>query len=207
MVSKLTISTQLTYANLRGYLDAFSYAARATGVDRDLLLAVASRESAIGMTLGPDWLGDSGYGIGLMQIDRRFHERFARTHRPRDNRANVLYAARLLKDLLGRFGGVKKYALAAYNAGPDDVVRALRQGVPVDTYTTGGDYSTDVLSRYRIIKQMGAAERRNGHWVNVPDRPEKQAVRQVVLGSSVLLSGILVVSYYGFKRIGTDKNP
>ena len=38
-------------------------------------------------------------------------------------------------------------ALASYNSGPGNVLRALEDGRDVDFYTAGRDYSSDVLDR------------------------------------------------------------
>jgi hypothetical protein len=38
-------------------------------------------------------------------------------------------------------------AIAAYNSGLTNVMKALGQGLDVDHYTTGQDYSWDVLNR------------------------------------------------------------
>ena len=38
-------------------------------------------------------------------------------------------------------------ALAAYNCGPGNVLKAIRNGLDVDFYTAHHDYSKDVLNR------------------------------------------------------------
>ncbi len=42
-------------------------------------------------------------------------------------------------------------AVAAYNCGPGRVRQALQAGQSVDHFTTGGDYSADVLQRHRAL--------------------------------------------------------
>jgi len=42
-------------------------------------------------------------------------------------------------------------AVAAYNCGPGNVRKALRNGESVDRHTTGHDYSADVLARHRFL--------------------------------------------------------
>jgi soluble lytic murein transglycosylase-like protein len=154
MANFITLSTELTWAKAQGYMPAFSSAARQTGVDRNLLLAVASRESGIGMSLNPLGLGDSGNGIGIMQIDRRYHPQFAATHSGFAFWDNILKGAQILKNELNKYGGNKQYALDAYNAGSGGVTKAVNRGLSPDYYTTGGDYGSDVLGRYHIMQQL-----------------------------------------------------
>jgi soluble lytic murein transglycosylase-like protein len=137
-----------------GYLSAFSAAARKTGLDRSLLLAVASRESRIGEALSPSGLGDGGNGIGIMQIDRRWHPQFAAVTDALDSWANVQKGAELLNTELNRYGGNLRFALDAYNAGAGNVDKALNRGLDPDSYTTGGNYGRDVISRYRLLQQI-----------------------------------------------------
>jgi soluble lytic murein transglycosylase-like protein len=46
-------------------------------------------------------------------------------------------------------------ALAGYNAGPGNALRAIRDGRDVDFYTTGRDYSKDVLNRAGFFQLHG----------------------------------------------------
>jgi len=89
-----------------------------------------------------------------MQIDFDAHE-FARTGKWQDPKGNVRYRCKVLADsrdfmkrrtaLEGR--ALLQGALAGYNAGPGTTLRAIRDGRDVDFYTTGRDYSKDVLNR------------------------------------------------------------
>lgn len=144
------------HARATGLDRILSAAAREHGVRADILLAVASRESHLGQQppLRADWTGDGGHGRGLMQIDDRWHADFVRSHRNDDHAANARYAARLLASNLRRYRGDYVKALAAYNAGPGNVDRALREGRSAEHYTTGRDYATDVLARARVIAAM-----------------------------------------------------
>jgi len=81
-----------------------------------------------------------------MQIDDRYHE-FARTGQWKDAEANIMYGAVFFRDLYDRASSLAN-AIAAYNAGP----KVLASNEP-DVYTTGGDYSSDVLNR---IASFGA---------------------------------------------------
>jgi soluble lytic murein transglycosylase-like protein len=144
----------------------FQASGRRYGVDPYLLAAICDRESLGGEALkpkGPKGTGDGGHGLGLMQIDRRYHPDFAGRSAPTGLSLwcipewNIAYAASLLAEDLHAFGGDELRAVAAYNAGRAHVTRACahltRPFIPeallaaVDSITTGGDYVSDVLSR------------------------------------------------------------
>lgn len=140
-----------------------------------VLAGVASRESGWGLHLdprGPAGTGDriprgvrpplrpgalppdGGYGRGLMQIDFDSHE-FARGPDWRDPGANLMYGASVLSQsraILQRSlslsqSELMRAALAAYNCGPGNVMRALRSARDADFFTAGRDYGRDVLNR------------------------------------------------------------
>lgn len=163
-VNPIVLTSQLIFLNNAGILPAFTHAAEVFNVDRNILLAIASRESNMGIALADDWTGDfgscgaTGCGMGIMQIDRRYHKDFAATTAPNDHFANVLKAASILKKNIHTFDGNLKAAIAAYNAGPGSVRSALNQGLDPDLFTTGQDYARDVLSRYQMIKSLGGAD-------------------------------------------------
>ena len=52
-----------------------------------------------------------------------------------------------------RFGNWKD-VLVAYNAGPDAVHRARREGIDPDRHTTGGDYGRDVIARAAVVRNV-----------------------------------------------------
>ena len=127
-------------------------------LEPSVLAGIGSRESIWGRILsppGPAGTGDNGHGRGLMQIDDRFHSDFIDSGQWSDPRANILYAAEVLSnsrnyiaqrtDLTGY--DLLRAAIAGYNAGPAYVVDAIKNGWDVDYYTTGDDYSWDVLNR------------------------------------------------------------
>lgn len=103
-----------------------------------------------------------GYGRGLMQIDFDYHE-FARTGNWADPQANIRYGCQVIADsreFLRRKAGVReaillRASLAAYNAGPANALRALRDERDVDFYTAGRDYSRDVLGRADFFRAHG----------------------------------------------------
>ena len=145
---------------------------------------IGSRESHWGLTLkppGPEGTGDfierrfptghrdgplpsddGGFGRGLMQIDYDYHE-FARTGNWKEPKENISYGAKILHDLRRYFErqtnlqslDLLRAAIAAYNTGPHRVLKTIRKGLDPDLYTTGGDYSTDVLSRAGFFQLKG----------------------------------------------------
>ncbi|NEQ96325.1 MAG: SH3 domain-containing protein [Cyanothece sp. SIO2G6] len=134
-----------------------------------VVAGIGSRESAWGRFLsptGPSGTGDGGHGRGLMQIDDRYHPSFINSGLWTDAKSNINYAIDNVlsqsydyldantnlegKDLL-------RGAIAAYNAGLSSVTLALSQGLDIDYYTTGQDYSWDVLNRAGWFQSHGWA--------------------------------------------------
>jgi soluble lytic murein transglycosylase-like protein len=142
-------------------------ASASTGIPPEVLAAIMSRESGGGLYLkpkGPSGTGDSGHGRGLMQIDDRSHS-FARGSQWKDPQANINYGAKLLADYKtaaiqkGVFAGdALKVALAGYNCGIGRAVSSYKSTKNPDKYTTGHDYSADVLARSRLFaRDFGGA--------------------------------------------------
>lgn len=88
--------------------------AKAEGVQADLVFAVIRRESAF----YPCALSDKG-AIGLMQLLPEVADQFHAD--PLDPKQNVQAGTKYLKQLLDRYKGDMRLALAAYNAGPQRV--------------------------------------------------------------------------------------
>ncbi|MGF1499112.1 MAG: SH3 domain-containing protein [Elainellaceae cyanobacterium] len=146
-----------------------SAAARYDWLQPSVIGGIGSRESAWGRILsprGPGGTGDGGHGRGLMQIDDRFHASFINTGAWRDPKASIDYG--IDKVLAPNYGYLDRNttlegvdllrgALASYNAGLGSVKRALAEGRDVDYYTTGQDYSWDVLNRAGFFQLNGWA--------------------------------------------------
>lgn len=122
-----------------------SRAARRHRLDVALLVAVVSAESAF----DPAAVSPKG-AMGLMQLMPDTAARFG-VERPFDPRENLDGGAAYLRQLLDRFGGDLKLALAAYNAGEgriDDY-----QGMPPFSETVS--YVSRVTTLYRSFTAGG----------------------------------------------------
>lgn len=146
-------------------------AARAHGLAPAVLAAVISRESGAGVFLDASGLGDGGHGHGLTQIDDRSFDAWCaswrmirRTDPARADRMAITQGAKVLgaklREIDERLPGLAPQerlaaGVAAYNCGAKRVAWALRHVLPVDHYTTGGDYSRDVLARAAWLEAHG----------------------------------------------------
>ena len=148
-----------------------------------VIAGIGSRESQWGLSLrppGPEGTGDfvkrpfparyrdgplppdGGFGRGLLQIDYDYHE-FARIGNWRDPKENISYGAKILHDFRRFFErktnlqgfDLLRAAIASYNSGPRRVLISIRKSLDFDFYTTGADYSIDVLSRAGFFQLKG----------------------------------------------------
>lgn len=124
-----------------------------------ILAGLGSRESHWGLALtppGPGGTGDHGHGRGLLQVDDRWHVPFIQSGKWADGTQNIIYGASVLKNCMNYF--VKKgnwqqslklvqAGIAGYNCGPRRAWEGNEMGQGVDYYTTGRDYSKNVLER------------------------------------------------------------
>lgn len=149
-----------------------------------IIAGLGSRESHWGLALfppGPEGSGDwkartttkpfrnsplppdgLGFGRGLMQIDFDYHE-FARTGDWKDPKENIFYGVKLLFD--NRNFLQQKYnlnhrqllraTLSSYNAGLGKIFKAIQDGFDLDFFTTGRNYSQDVLNRAGWFRLQG----------------------------------------------------
>jgi hypothetical protein len=176
------LSAQLEEAGK--YRDTARAAASKYHLPLCIVAGVASRESGWGLALrprGPSGTGDfapraprppmrsgslppndTGFGRGLMQIDFDAHE-FARSGNWTDPAANIEYGAGVIEQsraFLARattLDGVDLWraALAAYNCGAGNVVKAIQRKLDVDFFTSGRNYGRDTLNRAGWFRMKG----------------------------------------------------
>ncbi|XP_071991866.1 lysozyme g-like [Engystomops pustulosus] len=139
---------------MKKYRSIIQSVSRKTGVDGAIIAGIISRESRAGNALDVNKQGDHGNAFGLMQIDYRFHT-------PRgawDSEEHLLQGTEILcsmfqyiKQKFPRWSSsqIMKGAIAAYNMGPDSVTSFDN----IDSQTTGGDYSNDVIARAKFYKK------------------------------------------------------
>jgi len=130
-----------------------------TGVDIYLIYAVMDRESLCGDALtpkgSPQGVGDNGNGMGLMQIDRRYHTEFCSDIKQwGDTYQNVLFGTTLLRTNIRKLDTLEQ-GIAAYNAGLKRVKQSgFKFAFDLDSLTTGKDYVTDVLRRRDLFEKL-----------------------------------------------------
>lgn len=154
------------------------------GLPPAVIVALGSRESRWGLALtprGPRGTSDFaprapapphrcqllppdrlGFRRGLMQVDFDAHD-FARSGDWPSPDANIRHACAAISDaksqlrrqtvLHGR--ALLRAALAAYNCGIGNVVRAVRHGFDLDFYTAGRDYGGEILDRAGFFEAHG----------------------------------------------------
>lgn len=148
-------SRQLQNVRRLGLMSAYKQASEETGLPLSLLLAKDSRESRLGLALNSRCHSPNGREKGISQIHPA-HWGFARTTPACNHKAYVKEGARILANEISKFSRVRS-GLAAYNAGEGSVRSALQSGQPVDSVTTGKDYSRDVMSRKRVFDRILSA--------------------------------------------------
>ena len=153
--------------------------AEAHTLDPCLVGAIISRET-LGLNM---WgqppnkggvLGDGGFGHGPMQVDKRSFPEWcaewrAGKHTLEDGISkgcSVLNEKLAEVVTMSRPGGPYeklsepdklRAAISAYNTGARNVKAAVRKGLDVDIYTTGKDYSRDVLEQAEFFREHGLA--------------------------------------------------
>lgn len=152
-ITEAEIKIQFDHVTHMGWMPAFMSAGY--GVAPELLLALASRE-----TNCHNIIGDGGHGHGIMQIDDRSFPEWCRQGK-----------WKLIKDAVGmgafvfrsKLNSVATHlppdrslpvAIAAYNCGTARALEGYHVHGDQDLYTTGHDYSRDVLHRMAVFKTL-----------------------------------------------------
>jgi peptidoglycan hydrolase-like protein with peptidoglycan-binding domain len=161
-------------------------AAMQFGFQPCVIAGIGSRESGWGRALkppGPAGTGDfakrkakpplrpgslppdgGGFGRGLMQIDFDSHP-LAQTGNWQDPQANITEGCKILAQTMAflkkktNLQGTEllRAALAGYNAGPGNVLKAIRAGKDFDSVTAHGNYGRDTLNRAGWFQSKGFA--------------------------------------------------
>jgi hypothetical protein len=140
----------------------------------EVLAGIMCRESEGGLSKlldkpGPEGRGDGGNGLGLMQLDRRWHPEFYASGDWRNPAKNIMKGAlelaakrrviaRLSKKLGVEVTHPERAAVASYNCGEGRVMQALRLGLGEDYYSAHRNYSSEVLrfaAAYALLDGRG----------------------------------------------------
>lgn len=122
----------------REFTAAIEYAAAKHGLDADLIRCVIEAESAF----NPRAVSRAG-AKGLMQLMPSTAQRY-KVKNAFDPSQNIDGGANFLRDLLKKYRGDLRLALAAYNAGEDTVLRY--SGIP--PYRETLEYVDKIIDRY-----------------------------------------------------------
>jgi len=141
--------------DIKSNKEVFKEASSQTGVDPEILAAIASRESRVGKLLDKNNEGDHGKAYGMMQID---YEQNHDSQIEKSTQEHVLQAANIFKGCKEQVkqqhpdwsdDQVQKGAYVAYNSG----VKNVQSIENMDLGTTGNDYGSDLVARAQKIKQ------------------------------------------------------
>jgi peptidoglycan hydrolase-like protein with peptidoglycan-binding domain len=136
-----------------------------------------------------------------MQIDDRSWGSWLNSHHGgMDPASNIMKGAEILRSNMDFFKGNTKAALAAYNAGPGNVQKAIRNGRDPDSVTTGHDYGKDVLNR---MKQFAGASTGGTHGTDKPT-PTKPTTGPTAAHPSAL-TGLLKEGSRGAQVLDAQK--
>ncbi|CAL1239480.1 transglycosylase SLT domain-containing protein [Candidatus Methylocalor cossyra] len=129
----------LAERNRRRYQDLIDAVAQQHGLDPALLHAVIQAESGY----DPEAVSPKG-AMGLMQLMPATALRYG-VQDPYDPQENLVGGARYLSDLIEMFGSDIRLAVAAYNAGENNV---LKYGYQVPPFPETQEYVSRVLAYY-----------------------------------------------------------
>ncbi len=160
-ITLTALKRQLTYVKKNGFFDLLKAAADKYDLPLAYVLAVASRETNM-----RHMLGDGGHGVGIIQIDIRYHEIAARMKADGTWKTHpaplIDYGVRLLRTncqaVRARYPAYTpwqclKVAASGYNCGITKALRNSGEG-DSDLGTTGRDYGRDVMERMAALEEL-----------------------------------------------------
>lgn len=136
-----------TEADMRRYAAIIRGASRRYGIEGDLVHAMIWAESSF----NPDAVSSAGAG-GLMQLMPETAKSYGVTN-VFDPEENIRAGTKIMSQLLAQFDGDVELALAAYNAGPNAVVRA---GNRIPPHPETEAYVPKVMEYYRRLQARRA---------------------------------------------------
>lgn len=128
----------------RAYKNTIRTYANQYGVDEDLVHSVVKQESCFNEKA----LSSAG-AIGLMQLMPATAS-YLKVKDPWNPEQNIRGGVKYLSKMLKRFKGNKRYALAAYNAGPGKVIKY--GGIP--PYKETRNYVRKIMADYSLVKSQ-----------------------------------------------------
>lgn len=168
------IEIEFNRAKANGWVQAFDVAGEPYGFSPQLLMAIASRETNMENIEG-DYQSDGPHGFGCMQIDKGSYPKFCLSGAWQNVASSIHMGALVLNSKLQQIqagvgktltiGGysfvgatlspenVNRTTIAAYNAGLWAYYGISVHGNP-DLYTTGRNYSADVLARMQQFSAL-----------------------------------------------------
>ena len=162
---------EFEYAKDHGWLDAFEKAGKDYEIPEELLMGIASRETNM-----RNIVGDGGHGYGLMQIDVRSFPGWVQSGAWRFPEQGIERGAQVLDQkrteighgvgkrlaiggysfvgkLFGDQATLNRVSVADYNAGLWGYY-CYSLGRDPDQFTTGKNYSADVLRRAATFAEL-----------------------------------------------------
>jgi len=177
------VAQQFAYAKAQGWLPFFAASASRFHIAPAVLMAIASRETNM-----RNIVGDGGHGYGVMQIDDRSFPDWCHSGAWGQPAASIDKGAEVLagkclqishgvgqrlsvggRQFVGKGFNERDpsavpmilVAIACYNAGLWPYY-SYSLGEPIDAYTTGKNYSTDVWARKAQFEAMLAVQNSSG---------------------------------------------
>lgn len=165
-----TAAAKETAERISRWKDDIRTIAKSSGVSPSLIAAIISRETAgLDRFCQPPPVGkpgDAGHGCGCMQVDDRSQQEWCTEWKAghKSVKDSISMGCHILaqkifemnKEFAPMPATVRIHAaVAAYNCGEGNVLKAHKAGLDLDAFTTGKNYGKDVLERARYFSSLG----------------------------------------------------